>query len=609
MRPPRGSFVLAVLLLAAGFASAGPLTASPAKLALRHQRLELPGVPVLSVAVDLDRDGRRDLAVVVASTSWGEVGIEEPMQVDDEGTFVDVLTVVPTVLDRRELLLFLGAAPGAGAIGSAGYAAEPVRLELPSSVHAVAAGPPAAPLVAWTDDGIAEIVLASAATPDGQITQELTLVPRIAARTIFTGSSSFLAKSGLIDDLDGDGDPDLFVPVAGGLEVHLATPEGLQEVAASLVAPPDDEPAAPDAGAPAAPAAPADHRDPGKASERGLRRGREIVTEILLPQVLDLNGDRRPDLLFRDPERDGDGVRVRLNLGEGRFGRTFDPLPGWSLAAAPGVHVPADEEDKAPSREVVWLGDLDGDGPAEVVTSQEIPNVKDSMRAELAEAKRPHARIRVHALGADGRWDPAPKAEFTVEGYVFEGGGRGDEDDDGEGGGFSFPSGVRDLDGDGRLDLVALTLDFSLFEAMRVLTTKSIKLGLDFGIYHQGEGLSFRPVTGLDLAGELRLRLDSLALGQLSSFAGDFDGDGRADFVQLGRGRKVTIHRGQPGARYAPEPDLVVTLEREPLDVALVAVADLDGDGRSDLSVTQPIGGKAIGARAALELYLSGGAR
>ena len=168
---------------------------------------------------------------------------------------------------------------------------------------------------------------------------------------------------------------------------------------------------------------------------------------------------------------------------------------------------------------------------------------------------------------------------------------------------------MRDLDGDGRLDLVALTLDFSLFEAMRVLATKSIKLGLDFGIYRQGEGLAFRPVTGLDLAGELRLRLDSLALGQLSSFSGDFDGDGRADFLQLGRGRKVTIHRGQPGARYAPEPDLVITLEREPLDATLVTVSDLDGDGRSDLAVTQPIGGKAIGARAALDLYLSGSAR
>ena len=52
-----------------------------------------------------------------------------------------------------------------------------------------------------------------------------------------------------------------------------------------------------------------------------------------------------------------------------------------------------------------------------------------------------------------------------------------------------------------------------------------------------------------------------------------------------------------------------MTLEREPQDVALVRVADFDGDGRSDLAVTQPIQGGQIGARAALELHLSRGAR
>ena len=596
MRSSSGSCAVFLLVLSV-LAAPAPGAASPAKLALAHQRLELPGVPVQTLAVDLDRDGLRDLAVVVASTSWGEVGIEEPMKVDESGTFVDVLTVVPTVLDRRELLLFLGAAGGAA--GSGGFSAEPLRFELPPTVHAVAAGPTAAPLVAWTDDGVAEIVLASSAPPEGESPRELSLVPRIAARTIFAGSSSFLARSGLIDDLDGDGDPDLLVPVAGGLEVHLSTPEGVEARAASLVAPPEEEAKEPagDAGASALETEP-----------RRARRPREIRAEVALPQVIDLTGDHLPDLLYRDTEADGHGIRVRPGLGEGRFGAAFDPLPGWSERASPAAPAadPAGDSDEAPSWEVVWLGDLDGDGSAEVVTSQEIPNPKDSMRAELAEAKRPHARIRLHALGADGRWTPSPKAEFKVEGYVFEGGG-GDDDGDGEGVGFSFPAGVRDLDGDGKLDLIALSLDFSLFEAMRVLTTKSIKLGLDFGIYRQGQGLSFRPVPDLDLAGELRLRLDSLALGQLSSFTGDFDGDGRADFVQLGRGRKVTIHRGQPGARYAPTPDLAITLEREPLDVALVAVTDLDGDGRSDISVTQPIGGKAIGARAALDLYLSGG--
>ena len=140
---------------------------------------------------------------------------------------------------------------------------------------------------------------------------------------------------------------------------------------------------------------------------------------------------------------------------------------------------------------------------------------------------------------------------------------------------------------------------------MRILTTHSIRIGLDFAIYRQGDGLSFREVQGLDLSGELRLRLDDVSLGQIASFSGDFDGDGRFDFAQLGRGRKVTIHRGQEGARYAPKADLTIALEREPADVALVQVADLDGDGRSDLAVTQPVDSHQIGARAALELHLS----
>ena len=423
MRALRGSFAWPRLLLGACLAFAGPLAAAPAQLALAHQRLELPGVPVLTLAVDLDRDGRRDLAVVVASTSWGEVGIEEPMQVDDEGTFVDVLTVVPTVLDRRELLLFRGTASG--------YAAEALRFELPTSVHAVAAGPPAAPLVAWTDDGVAEIVLAGGATAEGSAVPELALVPRVAARTIFAGSTSFLARSGLIDDLDGDGDADLLVPVAGGLEVHLSTPEGVSATAASLVTPPETKRRRPPSAAGVM---------PSRSGGARTGKGRSAV-RVLLPQVVDLNGDHRPDLLYRDTAAAGDGVRVRLGLGEGRFGAAFDPLPGWSETATPSTPAPAADQKDAPSREVVWLGDLDGDGQAEVVTSEDIPNAKDSMRAELAEAKRPNARIRVHALGTDGRWTPAPKAEFTVEGYVFEGGGGDDDEGDGEGMGFSLPPG------------------------------------------------------------------------------------------------------------------------------------------------------------------------
>ena len=554
--------------------------AGAAKLALLAQRLELPGVPIEMFSPDLDGDGLRDLAVVVGSTSWGETAITEEQRLDED-TFVDVLTVVPTLFDKRRLLVFRGRAEG-------GFEAAPLALELPPDVHAIAAGPSGAPIVAWTDDGLARVAVGAPATESGSDTDtgpaDLELVAGAGAPSLLTGSESYVPRAGLARDVDGDGEADLLVPVERGLAIYRGTAAGIAAEASFLLEPPTDfEPPAPPADAGQKAKQPPDEEDRQRELRAAARR------EVAIPEWVDLDGDRLPDALYRAPENRSQYLRARLNLGGARFGAPVDPLAGARL----------DE-----GREIGWIGELDGVPGAELVVTQEIHSGKDSMKAELAEAKRPKARVEVHALGAGGIWNPAPSSTFEIEGYVFEGGGDGDEGD-GEGMEFELPGGVRDLDGDGRAELIAIRLDFSLFEAMRVLTTHSIKIGLDFGVYRQGDGLSFRAVPGLDLSGELKLRLDDVSLGQISSFAGDFDGDGRGDFVQLGRGRKVTIHRGQDGAQYAPNADLTVALEREPQDVALVKVADFDGDGRSDIVVTQPVGAGEIGARAALELHLS----
>jgi hypothetical protein len=152
-------------------------------------------------------------------------------------------------------------------------------------------------------------------------------------------------------------------------------------------------------------------------------------------------------------------------------------------------------------------------------------------------------------------------------------------------------------------------MDFSLLQVLKVLTTKKVSIGLEFHIWHQAPDGKFREVPALDLTETLKLDLDDLKIGRFAEFAGDFDGDGRQEFVHLGRGKTVTLHRGQIGSAYAKKPDLTIELDEPIEDLALVRVVDLDGDGRSDLMITraQPAGGPGDASPVRLDLYLTGG--
>ena len=557
------AFALLLLLLPS------PLYARRENLALHPVSLPLPGAPSAVVPADVDGDGVLDLAVVVVYTLWTEVGIEETMEMDDVEGLVEVLTVIPSLADRRELRVFFGRPAGGFEAGGPALALDPAVLSLE-------AGPPGAPVLALTDDGLSAVRVRRGGPEGGTIALE----PLVRDRPVLAGTGVFLPNLNLVHDVDGDGRKDVLLPTAEGVSVYLSGPDGLRGEPASRV------------------------RFP--LAELQAESGRAQLSHFHpLPEVGDVDGDRLPDLLLKHSAGEWNGFQVMRNRGGGRFAEAVAP-------AGPYQRISFANPETGPS--ILFFGDLDGDGRAEYVTQEELKPAKDTFRAEMEQAKRPKYLYRLHRSRPDLSQEPKPYQQFQGVGYAATagGGGGGGGGNDGEDGvqlEGRLPGGFQDLNGDGRLDLVAMSLDFSLFQAVKVLTVQRISIGFDFHVQCQGGGGAFKAVSGLDLSGKLNLNLNNLQLGQVSQFAGDFDGDGLADFTQIGRGKTVTIHRGRADCSYPARPDLAIQLREAPRDLGLVQVRDFDGDNLADFLVIQPQMVREAGVTppVRLDLYLSRG--
>ncbi|MCG8458748.1 MAG: hypothetical protein MI919_20910 [Holophagales bacterium] len=543
------------------------------RLELHHTRIDLPGAPAVVLPADLDGDGHRDLVVALAYTEWDQLMVEESTEMDGIEGLVEVMTIVPALADRRELRLFLAdpARPGR-------FRAVEHVLPLGTEVATLESGPDSARVVALTDEGVSALRFDPGSG-------RLSLEALFPFRSVLAGSGAFVPRLGLSHDLDGDGNRDLLLPGDEGALIALGHGRGLEPTGEVVSLPTQTFEAR--------------SRGAGTASQRFYP----------LPEVRDVTGDGLSDLVFAEFDDGELWHYVARNLGGGRFAEPAGPF-GLRFEcrqeegdADDGAE--RDEPDCEGLPRMAFFGDVDGDGSAEYVTQQAFPTPDDAgLREEIRGAKRPPFRYAVHRSRADLSPEPDSYAGFDAIGYTFETGNSDIEEDD-----IRIPGGFQDLDGDGRQDLVALTLDFSVFQIMRVMATRTLSIGLDFHLYCQTPEGHFRAVPGLDLSGKFKIHLDDVRLSQLSLFDGDFDGDGRADFVQLGRGKKVTIHRGRAGCSYPAAPDLQIRLEDEPRNLSLVKIDDLDGDGLSDLYIVQPnrIDEPGITPPVRLDIYLSSG--
>jgi len=542
----RASTLVALLWICCCLCGVESRAAKKRPLELRRVQLTLPGLPAKVIPTDLDGDGRQDLLFILAYTEIETIGVA---RVED---LVQFTTVIPAVFDRREAQAYLARTDG-------GYerVGQPLALE---NVLAVAAGPEGMPPLALTDDGVAEIVL------DLQAETVLTLRPLIEEPPVIAGSRSFFSSLDWVLDLDGDGDKDVWIPALDGPALYL-NQDG--RIATSPVQ---------------------------RLSLPGDRRG-TAMRHYPLPAVQDLNGDQRPDLLVRSRYDEHNEMHVLLGQPDGRFAPIYAGDAACTLGESALRFVGPEGEVSTTVEDLVFFGDLDGNGRAELVTQTKIDPEKTGMRASMKDAKRPRHTFRFYRLDERLRVEEQPYQEIETEGYSFEA----------TFGGVEFSQFI-DLDADGRTDLITITLDFSMFGMLKAMATKRMTIGLNFHVWAQHEDGSFREVEGLDLTEKLRLDMKRFKIGRLAQFQGDYDGDGRIDFVRFGHGKRITIHLGQPGCRYRAEPDLLLELEEEPQDLELIRVADYDGDGRSDFSIMRllPATSVDVSPPVRIDFYLSG---
>jgi FG-GAP-like repeat len=270
-----------------------------------------------------------------------------------------------------------------------------------------------------------------------------------------------------------------------------------------------------------------------------------VEAHIVWPALTlgDDDGDGRPDLFARSRY----AIWIYHNGPSG-----LPEAPTRRLALRP---FSAEEELRPETTAFRHLvGDLNGDSAMDLVL--------DSGAGTLLHSRHTTA---VHLNPGSGvRLDSAPDLELPLPGAIAE-------------------VWLRDLDGDGRVELIRGSLEFGLLQAIRMLLTRSVRFELE--VFTLAPGPSLRRSWADQISLELDFQSGRVA-DLLPSAEGDWNGDGRMDLLYGAGGGRLGIRLGtlsEAGPGFGPR----VADQALPTSARL-AVADFDGDGLDDLALYDP---------------------
>jgi len=310
-----------------------------------------------------------------------------------------------------------------------------------------------------------------------------------------------------------------------------------------------------------------------------------------------------------------DGYRVLLRTDDGfRPAGLVPALPSGTIELSKGSDLGVVEQTVVMPR--LYFGDVDGDGAAEALTfdgrtvrayarpeaggpdalwPRRLAKTLYTVDSTLAEDLFASRNVRLEDLDATGRSLLMVVRSLDGRLDIFAGAGGDDPFTERRSlrlDGWILPPKLIDLDGDARVDLLLPTVDaIDLLQLMKIFLSRTFRMR--YSIFMNREGVRYRRTP--DVVRELVLPLEYQTSGgdmqvenqMVYSFDGDFDGDGRKDFLTRPTPTELFIHRGttgEDGATFDEKPTWTRRIaDSKDFLTIRPRLCDLNADGKTDL--------------------------
>ena len=259
----------------------------------------------------------------------------------------------------------------------------------------------------------------------------------------------------------------------------------------------------------------------------------------------DYNGDGRTDLIATID----DHLQVYPQLPDGSF--------GGDAAASLTLDIRTQEEKRDDNTELqTMVADLNNDGYTDAIVSKTTAKGLSSLRSV----------INLFWGGPDGYSD-IPDQVIISEGSI------------------STEMNMRDVNGDGKLDLIMPSLRLSITAIIRILLTRNIPVTFNIFLCQDDQRYSDRP----DFEKEIKFKIDfdGESDTQAMTLDGDYNGDGVNDFVLATDDDELSVYLGdQRNAKELFSKKPVSEIEANAFGE--ITAEDLNNDGYSDMIIHYP---------------------